>query len=144
MGQKKNQCACCPLFSPPHPGCCFTEGQNKQDKICPTHSSKETGVRSVTQLRRCPSLPHFSPLGGLGRPRPRMGDLCGLCPPRALCLQAFILRLYSDSIWISREIQIWFHFWMVSPVVFLFSDKKLGVNQEGEETHDPSAPALGH
>lgn len=38
----------------------------------------------MTQLRRCPSLPHFSPLGGLGRPRPRMGDLCGLCPACAM------------------------------------------------------------
>lgn len=41
------------------------------------------------------------------------------------------------------EIQIWFHFWRVDPVVCIFSNKKSDVSQGGVETPYPPRPALG-
>lgn len=68
----------------------------------------------MARLQLCPPRPPLPP---------RRGDPGGLCPawPRSL----------GFPILISHEIQIWFYFWMVDPVVFIFSDKKLGIRQGG-------------
>ena len=60
MGQKKNLHTRCPTSS-----CCFMKGQNKQDKICLIHSSKETGVRNVTH----PSPSNSTMWPGAAQPR---------------------------------------------------------------------------
>lgn len=75
----------------------------------------------MARLRLCP----LSALSATVWPgaRPRLGNPSGLCPawPRSL----------GFHILISHEIHIWFYFWMVDPVVFIFSDKKLGISQGG-------------
>ena len=60
MGKKKNLHTRCPTSS-----CCFMKGQNKQDKICLIHSSKETGVRNVTH----PSPSNSTMWPGAAQPR---------------------------------------------------------------------------
>lgn len=121
MGQKKNLHTLCPTSS-----CCFTKGQNKQDKICPIHSSKETGVRNVTH----PSPSNSTMWPGAAQPRtetPEAGTPACARVPGSPSLHSML---------VSRESQTWFHFWTVGLVAFIFSDRRSGVRQGGLGAHN--------
>ena len=77
----------------------------------------------MTHPRLCPTQPRLSPRCGPGEARPRTATPEASAQP--VPGSPWFPFLYSFLI--SHEIQTWFHFSIVGLVVFIFSDKKLGV-----------------
>lgn len=97
MGQKKNLHTLCPTSS-----CCFTKGQNKQDKICPIHSCKETGVRNVTH----PSPSNSTMWPGAAQPRtetPEAGAPACARVPGSPSLHSMLVSRESQTGFISGQ-----------------------------------------
>ena len=125
MGQKKNLHTRCPTSS-----CCFMKGQNKQDKICLIHSSKETGVRNVTH----PSPSNSTMWPGAAQPRtetPEAGAPAVLGFPGLHLYTLFWSLVRARPGLISGQ-------W-----AWVFSDRGSGIRQGGLGAHNPPSPAPG-